>query len=56
MGERTSVIADAGGVLATQIEFAHAQLTTLRRELVEETIESLLSAAARLFRGLGAQV
>lgn len=53
--ERTSVIADAGGVLATRIEFAQAQSTTLRPELVEEMIELLLSAAAKLFRGLGAQ-
>lgn len=55
MEGRSSVIADAGGVLATRIEFAHAQSTTLLPELVAETVESLLSAAARLFRGLGAQ-
>jgi hypothetical protein len=55
VGERTSVIADAGGLLATRIEFAHVQSTTLRPELVEETIESLLAGAAKLFRGLGAQ-
>jgi Putative DNA-binding domain len=28
IGERTSVIADAGGVLATRIEFAHTEYTT----------------------------
>jgi hypothetical protein len=55
MEGRSSVIADAGGVLATRIEFAHAQSTMLLPELVEETVESLLSAAARLFRGLGTQ-
>lgn len=55
MGERTSVIADAGGILATRIEFPDAQSTTIRPELTEETIASLLMAAAKLFRGLGAQ-
>lgn len=54
-GERASVIADAGGVLATRIEFAPYEYTALLPGQVEETLESLLGAAAKLCRGLGAQ-
>ena len=53
--ERSSVIADAGGVLAVRLEFAQAQSTTLWPSLVEETLESLLGATAKLFRELGTQ-